>query len=62
MNEETKLRTSSEWNKDDNVEILDPDGWDRDDWVHSWYVEESSIVEYRNRVMRSTCLWRDELS
>ncbi len=62
MIEEPTMRTSAEWNRDDNVEILDPDGWDRKNYYYSWNTELIDIVEYRKRVIRSTCLWRNELN
>ena len=42
MNEEKKL-TSQEWNliiyPYNEVIIMDPDGWDRQNWTYSWYEE-----------------------
>ena len=51
--------TSQEWypriypNKE--VVIMDPDGWDRQNWKYSWYEELITEHEFHIRVMKSTC-------
>ena len=47
--------TSQEWSlKYPDVVVLDPDGWDRSNFKHSWYEEKISLNEYKNRVFAST--------
>lgn len=53
MNEERK--TSQEWAKlDPTVKILDPDGWDRKNFNHSFYEELITKEEFTRRVIQST--------
>ena len=42
-----KLRTSEEWQtlQPDTV-VLDPDGWDRQNFQYSWYEELITLTEY----------------
>ena len=53
--------TSEEWNAklfpNNEVIIMDPDGWDRsaEGWEFSWYQEQITENEFMLRVMRSTC-------
>lgn len=51
------MLTSEDWNYlifgDERV-ILDPDGWDRRNWEHSWKVELVSAAEFRRRFNQST--------
>ncbi len=50
-----ELRTSEEWQKlKPNIQILDPDGWDRQNFEYSWHEERISEAEYDRRVMMST--------
>lgn len=57
--ENKELKTSEQWypivypNKE--VKIMDPDGWDRQNWKFSWAEELITEVEFKMRVMRSTC-------
>jgi hypothetical protein len=37
------------------VDILDPDGWDRVNFDYSWKEEQISEYEFNRRVMASTC-------
>ncbi len=49
------LRTSEEWSKEDpSVIILDPDGWDRQNFQFSWYEEKITLAEFLRRRMIST--------
>jgi len=48
-------RTSDEWQRlSPHVEVLDPDGWDRGNWQHSWYEELITHHEYQIRLGQST--------
>jgi hypothetical protein len=52
-----ELKTSEEWQKlFPNVQVLDPDGWDRQNWDFSWHQEKISQFVYEQRVMESTCM------
>jgi hypothetical protein len=46
-------KTSEEWCKKTGVQVLDPDGWDRDNFKASWN-EKISYAEFESRVQRST--------
>lgn len=54
--ENLELKTSAEWYLDYPLQILDPDGWDRDNFQHSWYEELITFEEFDRRAMRSTCI------
>ncbi len=50
-----KLRTSEEWQKlQPDTVVLDPDGWDRQNFEYSWHEELISLAEYGKRVNSST--------
>jgi hypothetical protein len=54
------LKTSEEWyelarKKHPDFVIMDPDGWDRMNYHHSFHVEKISQTEFWHRVMYSTC-------
>ena len=50
-----KLRTSEEWQKlQPDTVVLDPDGWDRQNFEYSWHEELISLAEYGKRVNGST--------
>lgn len=34
--------------------VMDPDGWDRNNYPYAWYVEEISHEEFMNRLRNST--------
>jgi len=55
MENEVK-KTSKEWSKDCDYTILDPDGWDRNNFEFSWFKEMITLQEFMQRVMRSTCV------
>lgn len=40
--------------------VLDPDGWDRENFQHSWYEESISYQEYQRRLSLSTCMHKKE--
>lgn len=57
------LRTSEEWQKLCKIEVIDPDGWDRQNYQFSWYEEKISREEFETRTMPSTCQFNvDDLS
>lgn len=52
--------TSAQWQAVfPEVQVHDPDGWDRrvSHWIYSWHVERIDFNEYRARVLKSTCMW-----
>jgi hypothetical protein len=52
---ETVLLTSKEWQeKYTETKVLDPDGWDRNNFQYSWYEEKITHGEYLNRLRSST--------
>jgi hypothetical protein len=54
MNEE--LKTSAQWQELlSEIIIVDPDGWDRDNFQFSWYEELITEGEYNRRMIYSTC-------
>jgi hypothetical protein len=49
------LRTSEDWQKlYFETEIVDPDGWDRENFQYSWYEERIPYAEYNSRLIQST--------
>lgn len=50
---EMTYRTSAQWSERLELEILDPDGWDRQNFEASW-TEEISKAEFWKRAARST--------
>lgn len=54
-------KTSEEWQKlKPEIEVLDPDGWDRKNFHFSWYEELITEEEYNKRVIPSTVMVRDK--
>lgn len=51
-------QTSDNWSRRlrDGIQILDPDGWDRKDYEHSWYQEFITQKEFEKRFMHSTVI------
>ncbi len=53
-----KKLTSEEWynllSEIRNFKIIDPDGWDRQNFQYSWYEEPISWEEFYSRVAEST--------
>ena len=47
-------KISSEWIKEYNVKILDPDGWDRKNYDYSFNKEKITREEFERRLVRST--------
>jgi len=57
------MQTSEEWSKTGILKgstILDPDGWDRSNWNHSWSKELISKKEFRRRCSESTMMFTPE--
>lgn len=58
MEDNQVLKTSEEWYRElhptGEVKILDPDGWDRLNFHHSYYVEKITQYEFEGRFIRST--------
>lgn len=51
---ETELKTSKDWNQIHKVNILDPDGWDRQNYDYSFNEELITETEFNLRVLQST--------
>lgn len=52
-------KTSEEWSKDPkflDTTVLDPDGWDRQDFEFSWFQEKITASEYEYRMINSTIM------
>lgn len=49
------LRTSEDWQKICRIKVRDPDGWDRENLLFSWYKEEITREEFERRLSPSTC-------
>lgn len=47
------LKTSAEWYETYPIQIIDADGWDRDNFKYSWYEELITFSEFDRRVMAS---------
>jgi len=47
-------KVSSEWIKEYNIKILDPDGWDRKNYDYSFNKEKITRQEFEQRLVRST--------
>lgn len=51
-----ELKTSAKWQElFPYPKVLDPDGWDRRNFIFSWNEELISKKEYDSRVFVSTC-------
>lgn len=53
-----EFKTSEEWDKSCNFEIIDPDGWDRTNLQFSWYEEEITKREFEVRLIHSTIMMK----
>lgn len=49
-------KTSEQWQKLCKVTVLDTDGWDRKNYIHSWEEEEITRKEFEYRMLWSTCV------
>ena len=55
----SETKTSDQWHSEfPNVEVLSPDGWDRNNFHHSWHEEKITKKEFIRRVRQSTCKLR----
>lgn len=50
----TVKRPSAEWAAMLGAEVLDPDGWDRKNFIFSWHEEEIDRAEFDRRYLAST--------
>ena len=48
------LKLPSEWEAIDGIAVMDPDGWDRQNFAESW-ATPISRDEWTERMSRSTC-------
>lgn len=48
------LKTSADWDLESEYIILDPDGWDRQNYQYSWYEEKITKEEFDRRLFEST--------
>lgn len=52
-------QTSEEWQKQKpELEVYDPDGWNRANYHYSWFKEKITEAEYDKRVLKSTVKFR----
>lgn len=49
-------KTSSEWIKEYDCKIIDPDGWDRTNYNYSFNKEKITRKEFELRLVKSTIL------
>lgn len=55
------LKTSEEWRKDyPDIVILDPDGWDRQNYDFSFNEELITKSEFECRLSMSTCILKSD--
>ncbi|MEK6959007.1 MAG: hypothetical protein AABW59_03115 [archaeon] len=59
--EKKELKTSEQWQEKvkDKLIVLDPDGWDRQNFDKSWKEEKITLKEFKKRCIRSTCRFFD---
>lgn len=51
-----ELKTSEEWQqKYPNPTVLNPDGWDRNNFHFAWFIEKISYSKYLAKLSVSTC-------
>lgn len=51
--EDLTLKTSAEWYLDYPIEIIDFKGWDKEDFIFSFYSELITFSEFDRRAMAS---------
>jgi len=51
----TELKTSQEWMIETEVDVIDPDGWDRQNFFWSFFKEQITREEFERRLADSTC-------
>ena len=49
-------KTSAEWIKKVNYEIINPDGWDRKNYDYSFNKEKITMEEFQKRLSLSTVI------
>ena len=49
-------KVSSEWVKEYECKIIDPDGWDRENYDYSFNEEKITRKEFERRLIKSTIL------
>lgn len=52
------LKTSAEWQEFHAFIVVDPDGWDRQNYQYSWFEETITWGEFKRRMFRSTHIAR----
>lgn len=60
IEKELEKKTSEEWQQLCNIIVYDPDGWDRQNYKFSWYEEKITRIEFKRRLVYSTCQWTKE--
>lgn len=56
---DVELKTSQEWQKGyPDIVVLDPDGWDRQNYDYSFNEELISQEEFLDRLSMSTCIFK----
>lgn len=51
-----RYKTSIEWQEEYfEIQVLDPNGWNRKNLQYSWHEEKITLQEYKNRLLESTC-------
>ena len=54
-------KTSAKWQEEyPEFRVIDPDGWDRENYEWSWNKEKITHEEYKKRLMRSTVMFYKE--
>ena len=51
-------KVSTEWEKECDYRVLDPDGWDRKNFEFSWFKELITEDEFFYRLVRSTVMYK----
>jgi hypothetical protein len=56
------LKTSEQWQKKfkKKILVLDPDGWDRQNFERSWKKEKIALAEFKRRCEKSTLKFLDK--
>lgn len=58
----TNTKTSAQWQMQfPEKVVVDPDGWDRTNFTHSWYREQITLEEYQRRVSLSTVMSKHDV-
>lgn len=55
-----ETRTSEEWDKLSDFNVLDPDGWDRKNFEYSWSEGPITAIEFTKRILYSTTFFKHE--